>query len=129
MNLVQDLQRVNILTLSAEEKLAFFLNLYNAMAIHAVIRVGHPGGMIDRRSYFSDFLYVVGGYPYSLTAIRNGILRSNRRAPFSLVKPFSGGDKRLEVNKFSSPFLLTTNASENASDILMGQLSFSVALN
>ncbi|XP_027153594.1 uncharacterized protein LOC113753619 [Coffea eugenioides] len=97
VNLVQDLQRVNILTLSAEEKLAFFLNLYNAMAIHAVIRVGHPGGMIDRRSYFSDFLYVVGGYPYSLTAIRNGILRSNRRAPFSLVKPFSGGDKRLEL--------------------------------
>ncbi|KAL3502206.1 hypothetical protein ACH5RR_036655 [Cinchona calisaya] len=97
INVVEDLQRVNILTFSAEEKLAFFLNLYNAMAIHAVITIGHPGGMIDRRAFFSDFLYVVGGYPYSLTTIRNGILRSNRRAPFSLVKPFGGGDKRLEL--------------------------------
>ncbi|CAI9096929.1 OLC1v1033193C1 [Oldenlandia corymbosa var. corymbosa] len=97
IHVVQDLQRVNIFNLSAEEKLSFFLNIYNAMAIHAVIRIGHPGGIIDRRSFFSDFIYVIGGYPFSLTAIRNGILRSNRRAPFSLVKPFSGGDKRLQL--------------------------------
>ncbi|CAA3015763.1 uncharacterized protein LOC111405922 [Olea europaea subsp. europaea] len=97
INLVQDLQRMNISTLSADEKLAFFLNLHNAMAIHAVIRIGHPGGMIDRRAFFDDFMYVVGGYPYSMSTIRNGILRSNKRAPFSLTKPFSGGDKRLEL--------------------------------
>ncbi|MCD7454431.1 hypothetical protein HAX54_024830 [Datura stramonium] len=96
-NLVQDLHRVNILTLSADEKLAFFLNLHNAMAIHAVIRVGHPGAMIDRRSFFSDFQYIVGGYSYSLSALKDGILRSNRRAPFSLMRPFPSGDKRLEM--------------------------------
>ncbi|KAL3830730.1 hypothetical protein ACJIZ3_019532 [Penstemon smallii] len=97
VNLVEDLQRINLLTLSENEKLAFFLNLYNGMAIHGVIRIGHPGGMIDRRSFFSEFMYVVGGYPYSLNSIKNGILRSNRRPPFSLIKPFSGGDKRLEL--------------------------------
>ncbi|KAL2541186.1 glutaredoxin-related [Abeliophyllum distichum] len=97
INLMQDLQRMNLLTLTADEKLAFFLNLHNTMAIHAVIRIGHPGGMIDRRAFFDDFMYVVGGYPYSLSTIRNGILRSNKRAPFSLTKPFSGGDKRLEL--------------------------------
>ncbi|PHU09100.1 hypothetical protein BC332_20960 [Capsicum chinense] len=86
--LVQDLHRVNILTLSADEKLVFFLNLYNAMAIHAVIRVGHPRGMIDRRSFFSDFQYIVGGYSYSLSSIKDGILRSNRRSPFALMKHF-----------------------------------------
>ncbi|CAA2994784.1 uncharacterized protein LOC111399021 [Olea europaea subsp. europaea] len=97
INLVQDLQRVNVSTLSTDEKLAFFLNLHNAMAIHAVIRIGNPGGMIDGRAFFDDFMYVVGGYPYSMSSIRNGILRSNKRAPFSLTKPFSGGDKRLEL--------------------------------
>ncbi|KAK4423317.1 hypothetical protein Salat_1914500 [Sesamum alatum] len=97
VNLVEDLQRINLLTLSHDEKLAFFLNLHNAMAIHAVIRVGHPGGMIDRRFFFAEFMYVVGGYPYSLSSIKNGILRSNQRAPYSLVKPFSSGDKRLEL--------------------------------
>lgn len=93
---MQDLQRVDIFTLSVDETLAFFLNLYNAMVIHAVIKVGRPG-VIDRRAFFSDFQYIVGGYPYSLSTIKNGILRSNRRQPYSFTKPFSSGDKRLEV--------------------------------
>lgn len=97
VNLVEDLQRVDLLSLSHDEKLAFFLNLHNSMAIHAVVRVGHPGGMIDRRSFFGDFMYVIGGHPYSLSSINNGILRSNRRPPYSLTKPFSNGDKRLEL--------------------------------
>ncbi|XP_049385983.1 uncharacterized protein LOC125850125 isoform X2 [Solanum stenotomum] len=96
-NLIQDLHRVNLLNLSADEKLAFFLNLYNAMAIHAVIRIGHPGGMIDRRAFFSEFQYIVGGYSYSLSGLKDGILRSNRRAPFTLMRPFPSGDRRLEM--------------------------------
>ncbi|XP_073145700.1 uncharacterized protein [Henckelia pumila] len=97
VNLVEDLQRVNLLTLSADEKLAFFMNLHNAMAIHAVIRIGSPGDMIDRRSFFNEFMYVVGGYAFSLSSIKDGILRNNRRQPFSLTKPFSSGDARLEL--------------------------------
>ncbi|KAK7390066.1 hypothetical protein VNO78_25364 [Psophocarpus tetragonolobus] len=97
VNMIHDLQRVNLLELSENEKLAFFLNLHNAMVIHAVISVGCPEGVIDRRSFFSDFQYVVGGHPYSLNIIKNGILRCNRRSPYSLIKPFSTGDKRLEV--------------------------------
>lgn len=97
VNLVQDLQRLNIMSLSPDEKLAFFLNLFNAMVIHAAIRIGHPEGVVDRRSFNSDFLYIIGGHHYSLNDIRNGILRANRRAPYSLVKPFGGGDRRLEM--------------------------------
>lgn len=97
INLSQDLQRVNIFELSIDEKLAFFLNLYNAMVIHAVIRVGCPEGVIDRRSFFTDFQYIVGGHPYSLSAIQNGILRNNQRPPYSLIKPFSSADKRLQL--------------------------------
>ncbi|RDX91371.1 hypothetical protein CR513_26662, partial [Mucuna pruriens] len=97
VNMTQDLQRVNLLDLSEHEKLAFFLNLYNAMVIHAVISVGCPEGVIDRRFFFSDFQYLVGGHAYSLNIIKNGILRCNRRSPYSFVRPFSTGDKRLEV--------------------------------
>ncbi|KFK38557.1 hypothetical protein AALP_AA3G129100 [Arabis alpina] len=49
LNMAQDLHRSNLLELSKEEKLAFFLNLYNAMVIHALIRIGRPEGMIARR--------------------------------------------------------------------------------
>ncbi|KAG8092008.1 hypothetical protein GUJ93_ZPchr0012g19720 [Zizania palustris] len=95
-NLVQELQRVDMSALAAEERLPFFLNLHNAMAIHAVVRVGQPGA-VDQRSFFSDFQYVVGGHPYSLATIKNGILRSNRRQPYTIAKPFGSSDKRLEL--------------------------------
>ncbi|KAI6670858.1 hypothetical protein NL676_005743 [Syzygium grande] len=97
VNLSQKLHRVDLLELSPDESLAFFLNLYNAMVIHTVIRVGLPEGIMDRRSFDSDFQYVVGGYPFSLSTIRNGILRNNRRPPYSLAKPFGTGDRRLEL--------------------------------
>nr|CAD1836193.1 unnamed protein product [Ananas comosus var. bracteatus] len=96
VNLVQDLQRIDLFALSPEERMAFFLNLHNAMVIHAVARVGRPG-VIDRRAFFTDFQYIIGGYPYSLSTIKNGILRSNRRQPYSLIKPFSSVDRRLEL--------------------------------
>ncbi|KAK6921436.1 Glutaredoxin [Dillenia turbinata] len=97
VNLAQDLHRVDVVELSSNEKLAFFLNLYNAMVIHAMIRVRRPNGGIDRRSLYAEFQYLVGGYPYSLTAIKNGILRGNRRPPYTLVKQFGTADKRSEV--------------------------------
>ncbi|XP_076892659.1 uncharacterized protein LOC143544432 [Bidens hawaiensis] len=98
VNLMQELQRVDISTLLVSERLTFFLNLHNAMVIHGVISVGHPGSaVIDRRSFNSDFVYIIGGSPYSLTTIVNGVLRNNRRAPYSFTKPFASGDKRLEL--------------------------------
>ncbi|CAM0956760.1 unnamed protein product [Alopecurus aequalis] len=96
-NLARDLQRVDVFAVPAGERLPFFLNLHNAMAIHAVIKNGQPAGAVDRRSFFTDFQYVVGGYPYSLTTIKNGILRSNRRQPYTIVRPFASSDKRLEL--------------------------------
>ncbi|XWS64078.1 hypothetical protein CRYUN_Cryun06bG0156100 [Craigia yunnanensis] len=96
LNLARDLQRINLQVLTPDERLAFFLNLYNAMVIHAVISIGHPEGILDKRAFFCDFQYVIGGYPYSLSIIENGILRNNRKSPYSLIKPFSNGDRRLE---------------------------------
>ncbi|XP_054825597.1 uncharacterized protein LOC129323071 [Prosopis cineraria] len=92
----QDLQRINLLELSENERLAFFMNLYNAMVIHALTRVGSPQTVLDRNFFYSDFQYVVGGLPYCLNSIKNGILRCNRRAPYSLLKTFRSGHKQLE---------------------------------
>eukprot|EP01018_Ginkgo_biloba_P009142 Gb_19671 [translate_table: standard] len=95
--MVQDLQRVDILALTREERLALFLNIYNSMVIHATIQQGYPDGIMERRQFFNEFHYVIGGYPYSLSSIQNGIFRANKRPPYSLGKPFKLGDKRLEV--------------------------------
>lgn len=42
------LQRVELLSLSREEKLAFFINIYNALVIHGSLRLGAPTNMWQR---------------------------------------------------------------------------------
>lgn len=97
LRIVEELQRVEVDGLSREEKLAFFINLHNMMAIHAILTWGYPVGALDRRKFLGDFKYVVGGCTYSLSAIQNGILRGNQRPPYNLMKPFSPKDKRFKV--------------------------------
>ncbi|PUZ61412.1 hypothetical protein GQ55_4G274200 [Panicum hallii var. hallii] len=94
---IEELQRVEIDDLSREEKLAFFINLYNMMAIHALVTCGVPAGPLDRRKFFGDFKYVIGGCAYSLSAIQNGILRGNQRPPYNIAKPFGQKDQRSKV--------------------------------
>ncbi|XP_019415798.1 PREDICTED: uncharacterized protein LOC109327185 [Lupinus angustifolius] len=97
LRIVEELQRVEIWDLSREESLAFFINLYNMMAIHAISVLGHPAGALERRTLFGEFRYVIGGSTYSLSAIQNGILRGNQRPPYNLKKPFGAKDKRSMV--------------------------------
>ncbi|RCV20889.1 hypothetical protein SETIT_4G094300v2 [Setaria italica] len=94
---IEELQRVEIDDLSREEKLAFFINLYNMMAIHALVTCGHPAGPLDRKKFFGDFKCVIGGCAYSLSAIQNGILRGNQRPPYNIAKPFGQKDRRSKV--------------------------------
>ncbi|XP_071740953.1 uncharacterized protein [Rutidosis leptorrhynchoides] len=98
LRIVEELQRVDLNRIAKEERLAFFINLYNLMAIHAILVRGHPEGALDRRKLFNDFKYVIGGRAYSLSDIYNGILRSNQRPPYTLTRPFGISDKRFKVS-------------------------------
>ncbi|CAN8246861.1 unnamed protein product [Cochlearia groenlandica] len=98
LRIIQELHRVELEDMQREEKLAFFVNLYNMMAIHGILVWGHPTGPLERTKMFNDFKYVIGGYTYSLSAIQNGILRGNQRPPYNLMKPFGSKDKRSKVS-------------------------------
>ncbi|XP_019085600.1 PREDICTED: uncharacterized protein LOC104749393 [Camelina sativa] len=97
LRIIQELHRVELEDMQREEKLAFFINLYNMMAIHSILVCGHPAGTFDRTKMFMDFKYVIGGNTYSLSAIQNGILRGNQRPIFNPIKPFGVKDKRSKV--------------------------------
>ncbi|XP_073134273.1 uncharacterized protein [Henckelia pumila] len=97
LRITEELQRVELSDMAREEKLSFFINLYNMMAIHATLVSGHPSGALERRKFFGDFKYVIGGSTYSLSGIYNGILRGNQRPPYNLIKPFRVNDKRIKV--------------------------------
>ena len=44
----KELQRVQVTTASREEKLAFFINIYNALVIHGNVVLGPPKGLWQR---------------------------------------------------------------------------------
>ena len=82
------------LPLDGEARGAFWVNVYNALMLHAVrafdLRAGSrvPLGVFGRASYR------VGGAAFSLHVIEHGLLRRNRPAPYTFWSPLRAGDAR-----------------------------------
>ncbi|XP_016306303.1 uncharacterized protein LOC107661305 isoform X3 [Sinocyclocheilus anshuiensis] len=96
-DLAVQLQRVELLSLSREEKLAFFINIYNSLVIHGNLRLGFPKNIWQRYRFFNYVSYFIGGEVFTLQDIENGVLRGNRKGVAQLMKPFSRNDPRLQV--------------------------------
>lgn len=90
------LRRVDPSTFSREDRLAFWLNLYNALTIDAVVSFGIRETVreIPRLGFFRRAAYIVGGELFSLDDIEHGILRQNRRHPAYPIPQFGEGDPR-----------------------------------
>lgn len=84
--------QVNVFGLSQDQTLAFFINIYNALVIHATIVGGSPKTVQaaqrphddtpqgwERMKFFNSWSYYIGGYSYTLNDIENGVIRQNRR--------------------------------------------------
>lgn len=80
------------------ERLAFWINLYNALVIDAVIAYDVRESVASQwagLAFFRTAAYAVGGYRCSLEDIEHGILRANRGNPFLPGPQFAPGDPRL----------------------------------
>lgn len=53
-------------------QLAFFINIYNALVIHAFVEMGPPTRFWQRIAFFRRVSYVIGGQVYSLNDIEHG---------------------------------------------------------
>lgn len=74
--LVEQLAKVNPIHLSCNEKLAFWINLYNALIMHAYLAYGVPRSDLKLFSLMQKAAYTVGGHSYSATAIEYVILKT-----------------------------------------------------
>ena len=90
-----ELKRVKLENMPRAEKLSFFINVYNALVIHANVVNGPPVSLWQRYKFFNVVSYIIGGHMYSLHDIESGILRANRKAVASFFRPFSKTDPRL----------------------------------
>ena len=79
--------------LSEEEKLAFFINIFNVLTMHAHVEYGAPpvGGGQTREDWFARARYRLGPFkiPFSLHDIRFAVLRANMPRPSYLGKPLA----------------------------------------
>ncbi|XP_062155401.1 uncharacterized protein LOC133863475 isoform X2 [Alnus glutinosa] len=73
--LVEQLAKVNPIHLSCNEKLAFWINLYNALIMHAYLAYGVPRSDLKLFSLMQKAAYTVGGHSFSAAAIEYVILK------------------------------------------------------
>lgn len=82
------------------ERRAFWINLYNALVIDAVIAFDVQSsvteGLLGPVTFFRRAAYHVGGKRVSLDDIEHGILRGNRGHPFLPGRHFPSDDPRQE---------------------------------
>lgn len=93
---------------SREERLAFWINLYNVLVTDAVIALGIQRSVREGRlgllNFFRRAAYNVGGHRISLDEIEHGILRGNRGNPMIPGRQFAAQDPRLGwVIRLSEP--------------------------
>ncbi len=77
--------------------MAFWINLYNALIIDAVVHFGIRGSIMSRPGIFRQAAYNVGGLQFSADEIEHGILRRNRPNPVTFIRPFTTDDPRLSL--------------------------------
>jgi hypothetical protein len=82
---------------SHDERVAFWINLYNALTVHAIVEFGVKGSVLRRRGFFRRARYAVGEFVLSLDEIEHGILRGNRAPPYIPSRTFPPGDPKREL--------------------------------
>lgn len=92
---LESLAEFNLDTLTDDkERLAFWLNIYNALVIKNIIDGKSPNGVMDKMSFFGANLKV-GGRGYDLKSIEGDILRkfNDPRVYFGIVPATSSAPK------------------------------------
>jgi hypothetical protein len=79
---------------SRAERLAFWINVYNALVLHAVVALRVRKRVTEVWNFFGRVSYRVGADVFSLDEIEHGVLRGNRRRLFPPLRPFGAGDPR-----------------------------------
>jgi Protein of unknown function, DUF547 len=74
--------------------LAFWINVYNALVLHAVIGLGVRKSVARSWNFFGRVAYRIGGLVFSPEDVEHGVLRGNRRRVLPPLRAFGAGDPR-----------------------------------
>ena len=83
------------------QRKAFFINVYNSLTIHAMVRQTQlykfTTNPKEVSGFFDKHCYCIGGHIYSLDDIEHGALRDNTGHPSSERPRFDEGDPRIRA--------------------------------
>jgi len=92
------LQAVSLGDLDGRQpRLAFWINVYNALVFHAIVAAGIRRTVGEMRDFYGRVCYRIGGFVLSADDIEHGILRGNARPGWLRRRPFSARDSRLAL--------------------------------
>ncbi len=92
------LHHVDLLRLANDRaRIAFWINVYNVLAIHGVVATGVRESVMEIPSFFGVIAYRVGDVVVTLDEIENGILRRNAPHPATKSRLFDDDDPRLAL--------------------------------
>jgi len=95
--LAAGLQHFDLVSLiTKEEKLAFWINLYNTLVVHAIMELNLSASVREVSNFFTRVRYQIGDHTFSMDEIEHGILRSNARPPYRVFSVFKKTDPRRE---------------------------------
>ena len=75
-------------------RLAFWINVYNALVLHAIVALGIRKSVHEVPFFFMRASYRIGGFRLSLDDIEHGVLRANGRRHLPPLRPFGRLDPR-----------------------------------
>ena len=78
-------------------RLAFWINVYNALVLHGIISLGVRRTVWEVWNFFGRASYRIGGFTFSADEIEHGILRGNRRRIIPPLRSFARRDPRLAM--------------------------------
>ncbi|XP_010264345.1 PREDICTED: uncharacterized protein LOC104602375 isoform X2 [Nelumbo nucifera] len=73
--LVEQLERVNVSQIGGNAQMAFWINVYNSLIMHAYLAYGIPHGSVRRMALFHKATYNIGGHAISTDVIEQSIFR------------------------------------------------------
>ncbi|KAJ9556289.1 hypothetical protein OSB04_010903 [Centaurea solstitialis] len=73
--LVEQLEKLNLSEMETNAQIAFWINMYNSMIMHAYLAYGIPHNSLRRLALFHKAAYKIGGHVISANAIEQAIFK------------------------------------------------------
>jgi hypothetical protein len=82
---IQQLRRVQLMSMSETQRMVFFVNIYHALLMHAFLENEMPDSLHARLSIMARSAYLIGDMTFTLLEIEHGILRHWSPYPTELL--------------------------------------------